>query len=173
MCIKGNSSKTFVGLRRINKIMSPVNDYWQLRIEIINNSHKRSPNKDGDHEFGRCSNPWNHDLPMFGRLWVHSCQVLTIYFFFVPHSRHIDQLTFHISLPNLKFTCPSLFTYHYSRCFWQCWSSSRMQDACHIWTQLNNLVLHEFSSLEFFKSQLYFLKTYFFICSLTGFHIKT
>ena len=45
--------------------------------------------------------PISRKLHLYG--FIPVIQVLT-YFFYVPHSCHADQLTFHISLPNLKFT---------------------------------------------------------------------
>ena len=40
-------------------------------------------------------------------------------FFFVPRSCHVDQFTFHISLPSFKFTIFKLFTYHLHFCLVQ------------------------------------------------------
>ena len=59
-------------------------------------------------------------------------------FFLVPHSCHVDQFTFHIWLPSLKFT------YHTHDEF-DSGDPSSMQDACHIWTQLNEVASHELS----------------------------
>ena len=50
-------------------------------------------------------------------------------FFFVPHLRYVDQITFHIPLLMLKFT--SLCTYHTDDNF-NSPDLSSMQDICHI-----------------------------------------
>ena len=55
------------------------------------------------------------------------------------HVAPVRQFTFHISLPRLK---PSLFIYH-SHDDFDSADPSSMQDACHLWTQLNDLPLHD------------------------------
>jgi len=58
--------------------------------------------------------PGGRSIHQAGALWIEhppsvwevkgSIPVRDSDFFFVPRSCHVDQFTFHISLPNLKFT---------------------------------------------------------------------
>ena len=76
---------------------------------------------------------------MSGRVWVQF--LLGTQDFLCPSSCHVDQFTFHISLPSLIkiHHFYSLITTHDD-----CDSAdpSRMQDACHLSTQLNDHALH-------------------------------
>jgi len=74
-----------------------------------------------------------------GGYGFNSCWGLRI--FFVPHSCHVDQFTFHISLPSLIkiHHFYSLITTHDD---FDSADPSRMQDACHLSTQLNDHALH-------------------------------
>ena len=60
----------------------------------------------------------------------------------VTRSCHVDQFTFHISLPSLKFT---IFIIYHIHDDFNSADPSILQDACQIWTQLNDPAVHEFS----------------------------
>jgi len=55
--------------------------------------------------------------------------------FFFHHSCRVDQFTFNISLLSLKFTMIIHDDFDSA-------DPTRMQDACHLWTQLNDHALH-------------------------------
>ena len=67
-------------------------------------------------------------------------------FSIVPCLCHVDLFTFHISILSLKFT---IFIHlSHSQWLWQCNDPNSTHDACHIWTQLNDLALNEFLQIE-------------------------
>ena len=56
---------------------------------------------------------------------------------------HVDAFTFHMSLLSLKFTIFTNLAIAHDD--FDSADPSSIQDACHIWTQLNDLALYEFS----------------------------
>ena len=73
------------------------------------------------------------ERPPAVRVVMSSIPVRNSDFFFVPRGCHVDQFTFQISLPSLKFTV--LFIYH-TRNYFDGADPIIMQDASHTWTQL-------------------------------------
>ena len=79
------------------------NETWE-----VNWSQNLSPRQE--------SNPWPPDVQeVMGSIPVGGSD-----FLFLPRSCRVDQFTFHISLPSLKFTIFIHLTH--SRWLWQCWS---------------------------------------------------
>ena len=66
------------------------------------------------------------------------------FLFSLRRSGHFDKFTFHISLPSLKFYNFILLSALIYDDF-KSTDPTRMQATCDIWTQLNDLALHEFS----------------------------